>query len=208
MKIGARLRSRALFCGAAAGWFCAVFAGTTALARYKNAAGAQLQAPARWPVASSVVRSPGRSTLVLAVHPHCPCTRATLTELDRLLVRAGGRLEAVVLFVRPHGAPDGWENTDLWQRVASMSRARPVVDMGGVEAHRFRALTSGQASVYDERGSLLFSGGITPARGHEGDSAGRAYILAAVGGAHLEHPTAPVFGCALHSPSREELLEQ
>jgi hypothetical protein len=200
MKISSAVRSRALFCGATAAWLCAVFAGTTALMRYKNAAGAQVEPPSRWPQASSVVRAPGHATLVLAAHPHCPCTRASLTELDRLLARAAGRLEAAVLFVKPRGAPENWENTDLWQRVASMPRAKPILDVDGVEAHRFHALTSGQALVYDEAGNLLFSGGITPARGHEGDSAGRAYILAALGGAHLEHPTAPVFGCALDTP--------
>jgi hypothetical protein len=168
--------------------------------RYKNAAGAQLGAPLRWPQTSRIVRTPGHAMLVLAAHPHCPCTRATLTELDRLLVRADGRLEAAVLFVKPRGAPTGWEQTDLWERVAAMPRARPVLDVDGVEAHRFHALTSGQALVYDAAGKLLFSGGITPARGHEGDSAGRAYILAALGGARLEHPTAPVFGCALDTP--------
>jgi hypothetical protein len=200
MSSGGILRKRALFCGATAAWLCSVFAGTTALLRYKNAAGAQVEALSRWPQASRIARSPGHAILVLAAHPRCPCTRASLTELDRLLVRAGGRLEAVVLFVKPGGAPAGWEDTDLWRRVASMPRARPILDVDGVEAHRFGALTSGQALVYDEKGALLFSGGITPARGHEGDSAGRAYILAGLGGAHLEHATAPVFGCALDTP--------
>jgi hypothetical protein len=194
------LRSRVLFCAATAAWLCAVLAGTTGLMRYKNAAGAQLEPPSRWPQASSIVRTPGRATLVLAAHPHCPCTRATLNELDRLLVRADGRLEAAVLFVKPRGAPAGWEDTDLWRRVASMPRANALLDVDGVEAHRFHALTSGEVVVYDETGKLLFSGGITIARGHEGDSAGRAYILAALGGAQLAHPNAPVFGCALDTP--------
>jgi hypothetical protein len=202
MKVSTVLRSRAFFCGATVVWLCAVFAGTTAMMKYKTAASAQVDPPARWPQASSIVRTPGHAMLVLAAHPHCPCTRATLTELDRLLVRAEGRLEATVLFVKPAGAPAGWEKTDLWDRVATMPRAKPLLDVGGAEAHRFRALTSGLVVVYDESGKLLFSGGITAARGHEGDSAGRAYILAALGGAHLEHPTAPVFGCALDTPDK------
>lgn len=199
---------RALFASATATWLCAVFAGTTFLMRYKNAPGAQLEPLARWPAESTVSRVPGHAMLVLAAHPHCPCTRASLTELDRLLLRAGGRLRAVVLFVKPRGAPDGWENTDLWRRVERMPAARPLLDVDGVEAHRFRALTSGQTLVYGEDGTLLFSGGITAARGHEGDSAGRGLILAALEGARLEHPGAPVFGCALDSPENEGLREQ
>lgn len=200
MNLGGR-RSRALFASATtAAWLCAVFAGTTVLMRYKNAPGAQVEPPARWPAESTVARVPGHAMLVLVAHPHCPCTRASLTELDRLLLRAGGRLQAVVLFVKPRGAPDGWENTGLWRRVEQMPAARPLLDVEGVEAHRFRALTSGQTLVYGEEGNLLFSGGITAARGHEGDSAGRGLILAALEGTRLEHPRAPVFGCALDSP--------
>jgi hypothetical protein len=198
MKLG--LRSRGLLASATVIWLCAVFAGTTALMRYKNAAGAQIEPAAQWPTASAVPRARGHATLVLAAHPHCPCTRASVTELDRLLMRAGGRLQAVVLFVKPRGAPEGWEKGDLWTRVAAMPAAKPMLDVDGVEAHRFRALTSGQTVVYDDDGNLLFSGGITAARGHEGDSVGRGLILAALDGARLEHARAPVFGCALDTP--------
>jgi hypothetical protein len=200
MKMGGALRQRLFFCAATAAWLCAVFAGTAALLRYKSSAGAQRDAPARWPEESRLARVPAQATLVMAAHPHCPCTRASLTELDRLLSRARGRMHAVVLFVRPQGAAAGWEDTDLWRRARAMAGAQAVLDLEGAEAHRFQALTSGQTAVYDPEGKLLFSGGITAARGHEGDSVGRAYILAALDGTHLPHPNAPVFGCALDSP--------
>jgi hypothetical protein len=193
-------RGRLLFCAAIAVWLCVVFAGTAALMRYKNRAGAQLDAPSRWPAESRLVRLIGQATLVMAAHPQCPCTRASLNELDRLLSRLRGRMHAVVLLVTPRGAPAGWENTDLFQRARSMAGVQAVLDIEGVEARRFHALTSGQTAVYAADGTLLFSGGMTAARGHEGDSAGRAYILASLDGAHLPHPNAPVFGCALETP--------
>ena len=49
-------------------------------------------------------------------------------------------------------------------------------DDDGAEARRFGAETSGQTLLYDARGALAFSGGITGARGHAGDNAGRASL--------------------------------
>ena len=45
-----------------------------------------------------------------------------------------------------------------------------------------RSKTSGQVVVYDAKGALLFSGGITAARGHMGDNAGRDRITALLRG--------------------------
>ncbi len=53
-------------------------------------------------------------------------------------------------------------------------------DDDGAEAKRFGAETSGQTLLYDERGTLAFSGGITGSRGHAGDNAGRASLLALI----------------------------
>jgi hypothetical protein len=200
MSANPTVRRRLLFCAVVAVWLFAVSAGTAALMRYKNIAGAQLDAPARWPAASRLLRLPGQATLVMAAHPQCPCTRASLTELDRLLTRLHGRMHAIVLFVKPPGAPAGWEDTDLFHRARTLPDTQAVVDVDGVEAERFNALTSGLTLLYAADGRLLFSGGITAARGHEGDSVGREYILAALDGAHLPHPHAPVFGCALETP--------
>ena len=75
-----------------------------------------------------------------------------------------------------------------------------VVD-DGREARLFGAATSGQTMVYGRNGHLLFSGGITAARGHYGDNAGASAI-----GALLEQPTpqsgrkTAVYGCALFAP--------
>jgi hypothetical protein len=70
-------------------------------------------------------------------------------------------------------------------------------DVDGTEARRFGALTSGQVVVYDADGRLRFSGGITPARGHAGDNAGRSAIIALLEGASSASVETPVFGCSL-----------
>jgi hypothetical protein len=74
------------------------------------------------------------------------------------------------------------------------------IDEGGAEARRFGAATSGQALLYDAAGRLVFSGGITPARGHSGDSAGRDAIIRWVERGTAPQKSAFVFGCSLHDP--------
>jgi hypothetical protein len=49
-------------------------------------------------------------------------------------------------------------------------------DEDGAEAARFGAATSGQVLVYGRDGALVFSGGITAARGHFGDNEGSKAI--------------------------------
>ena len=83
-----------------------------------------------------------------------------------------------VVFLKPSSMPDGWEQTDLWKTAAALPNATVVRDDDGREAERFGAATSGQTMLYDARGSLLFSGGITGARAHAGDNAGRSAIVA------------------------------
>ena len=71
------------------------------------------------------------------------------------------------------------------------------LDEGGVEASRFGAATSGQAILYDGDGRLVFSGGITAARGHFGDNAGSQALARLLIDGMPSRPHTPVFGCAL-----------
>jgi hypothetical protein len=57
--------------------------------------------------------------------------------------------------------------------------------------------TSGQAFLYDAWGHLLFSGGITAARGHIGDNMGRRSVASLVSGKPSALTSTPVFGCPL-----------
>ena len=153
--------------------------------------------PSHWPEGSRIERSPGRATLVMLVHPQCPCSRASIAELAVLMTHLQGRLSAHVLFLQPASLPDDWTQTDLWESAAAIPGVEAIRDADGVEARRFDAATSGQVVLYDTTGKLLFSGGITPARGHSGGNSGRDAILALLGGSPSEWSETPVFGCAL-----------
>jgi hypothetical protein len=182
-------------------WLVATASGMSLMWDYEYSPGDPATAPARWPAASRLERSPDRATLVLMAHPHCPCTRASVRELEHVMARLEGRVTAHVLVVRPPDAPDGWEQTDLWRSAADIPGVDVVRDDDGVEMGRFGALTSGQVVLYDPSGRLLFAGGITASRGHEGDNVGRDAIVALVTGTDAAPRATPVFGCALTTPA-------
>jgi hypothetical protein len=185
---------------AAAVWLAGVGGGMAALWRYATVPGVAATPPAAWPRESRIRPGAGRATLVMLAHPQCPCTRASIGELDRLMAHVGDRLAAHVVLVAPAGAPDGWDATDLRRAAAAIPGVAVLRDAGGVEARTFRAATSGQVLLYDAAGRLRFSGGITAARGHAGDNAGRSAIEALLAGADPAARETPVFGCALLGP--------
>lgn len=178
-------------------WIATVLLGYALLFEYSVASGAGAQAPASWPPGGTVARDPSRPTLLLIAHPYCACTRASLAELSRLRTRLGDRVATKVLFALPPGLPRGWNASDLLAHARALEGVEVVLDPGGVEAARFGALTSGQVLLYSAGGELLFAGGITPTRGHQGPSVGRDRILALVEGLPVPRETSAVYGCAL-----------
>lgn len=189
-------KSRLILSTAGALWLLTIGAGTGALWGYESRPGPAAAAPDRWPAASRIKPS-GRATLVMSAHPRCPCTRASIGELAKLMTQAQGRVTAYVLFVRPPDFAAGWEQTDLWASAAAIPGVTPVRDDGGAEAGLFHAATSGQTALYDAAGRLLFSGGITRARGHAGDNAGLTAAVSLLTSGETEERGTPVFGCPL-----------
>lgn len=182
-------------------WVLALVAGFSLLWKYKMEPGGAEGAPAVWPPDSAISRSGDGATLVLFAHPHCPCTRASLAELARLMSRFRGQLSAAVIFLRPAGVGADWEDTDLRRQAAAIPGVTTVQDEAGVEAARFRATTSGATVLYDAGGRLIFSGGLTASRGHEGDSFGIRRISSLLRTGTADRRDAPVYGCSLgHRP--------
>jgi hypothetical protein len=178
-------------------WFAGVVAGLVMLASYDNTPGGAAAAPGRWPDGSALGRAKDGPTLVLVAHPHCSCTRTSIAELGEALARTRTQPRTYVLFVKPGGFEAGWEETDLWRRALALPAATLVRDDEGRESRRFGAVTSGTALLYDETGRLLFSGGITRARSHAGDSPGRRALVALLNREPAADAATHVFGCAL-----------
>ena len=190
-------KNRLILTAAGALWLLIIGAGIGLLWNYESTPGVAAATPGRWPSDSRIKPDADRATLVMLAHPHCPCTRASIGELARLMTQAQGRVTAYVLFVRPANFSDAWVQSELWASAAAIPGVTPVLDDDGIEAGRFHAATSGQTVLYDAAGHLLFSGGITSARGHAGDNAGRTAIVSLLTSDEAEERGTPVFGCPL-----------
>jgi hypothetical protein len=138
-----------------------------------------------------------KPTLVLFAHPHCPCTRASLHELAVLIAQTKNRVSAIVVFTIPDCVPAGWEQGDLWDSAKTIPGVHVIRDPGGREALRFDVEGSGHVLLYAPSGKLLFSGGITGPRGHEGDNVGRSAVVSFILEGHASITQTPVFGCSL-----------
>ncbi len=185
-------------------WFAAVVSGMALLWRYKSTPGEPAsRAPATWPEASRLSRTPGRATILVFAHPKCPCTRASIDELAVLMTQVGTVADARVTFFKPPATPDGWENTDTRRRAGELPGVDVVIDADGTEAASFGAKTSGETLVYDAQGKLLFHGGITSARGHAGDSSGRRRITELLLRGSTDKTTAPTFGCGFEERGKQ-----
>nr|WP_255713060.1 RedB [Rhodopirellula sp. JC740] len=140
-----------------------------------------------------------RPTVVFFYHPHCPCTRATVRTWERLIATSSTQPKIFAYAYRPADVNDQWVESDLTDAIRKLGDVDVIADAGGDACRRFGVTTSGHLLVYGVNGELKFSGGITSARGHEGESqAGSAFIkqinLQSTAQTHW-----PVFGCAVVS---------
>jgi len=183
-------------------WGLALLAGMGFLWRYKSIPGPAAVAPLAWPQVSRLPVVADKPTLVLFVHPECPCTRASLSELRELLSVYAGRVTVCVATLHLEDPPPGWDEEEVQDSVASLSGTTRFDDTQGREARLFGATTSGHAFLFGRDGRLLFSGGITAARGHAGHNPCEQILedalAAELGGRRSDEVAhAPVFGCAL-----------
>jgi hypothetical protein len=119
-----------------------------------------------------------------------------MNELAKVMARVSGKVSAYVLFVKPKEAPADWDDTELHQSATAIPGVTVLVDDGGAEAQRFGAETSGQTFLYDRSGALLFSGGITEARGHAGDNDGESALVRLANDQSGRFARTSVFGCS------------
>jgi hypothetical protein len=183
-------------------WVLLVGLGLWVLLDYESAPGSTGIVAKIWPPASPIHLAGDRLTLVVAAHPHCPCTRASIGELAQIMARAQGKVNAYVLFYKPEGAASGWEDTGLRRSAAAIPGVTVLSDPDGKEAQRLGAETSGHAFLFAPDGRLLFNGGITASRGHSGGNSGESSIIAIANKQGGDRQQTFVFGCALASPTK------
>lgn len=182
-------------------WVLAIGAGLLAMTRYESTSGRAGAAPHAWPDEIPLQTQSGRATLVMLAHPRCPCTRASIAELSELMAQEGSAITAYVLFYTPSPDDREWADSANWRSARAIPGVDVRADLHGTLARRFGASTSGQVFLYDQAGHLIFDGGITGARGHAGENAGRNSVIELVRRSHSEVRHTPVFGCPLLASS-------
>ncbi len=181
----------------AALWLIFVLGGAALLNLHATTPGQQKELSADWPLASRIARDTGGATFLVFVHPYCPCARTTLGELAAIMNSTEGHVTAHVVFVVPDGENPDWTRNELWQAAQAIPDVRIFVDYKAAEAKRFGARTSGLTLLFNERGTCLFSGGITASRGHAGQNSGRQAVVSCLAGVRREASCDPTFGCPL-----------
>ncbi len=179
-------------------WAATVCFGFAALLAYASSPGQLAVTAGHWPQESQLLLSNQQPTLLVFVHPACPCTRATLENLQKSLTTQTVKLQVVCLT-----PPDHYDRSELACNAALQSLkqqldAEHLFD-DGTEIANFAAATSGQCLLYSPSGTLIFSGGVTSSRGHLGGNAGLSTLLRQIHSPESDAEVFPVFGCSIQS---------
>lgn len=207
-------------------WLGAFAASARSLLHYEWTAGSMNAAPSQLPASTRTSNhllsghplsgepSASEGLLIVAVHPLCSCTRATLDELENSAATWHQPFHAVVLVYQ---AKSSGSASPVFKPAAYLSEAKQalnadlVLDAGGEQAARLGALTSGEILYYSAPNShgqrrLLFSGGVTAGRGMVGENGGiqaleqavrKTSAIASSSNQDSQEAHAPVYGCGL-----------
>lgn len=182
-------------------WALTVVGGAVILLRYSFSGNFPVQTLEHHSAVAFADSSDGTTRTGLQIfaflHPRCPCSRATVTQLARTSSRRGLTEKFQVVFFCPADKPDAWAQQELWQLASACSGLQCSIDHGGRRTAQFGVRTSGHVLAFDSDGRKVFSGGITPSRGHEGKCLG-SQLLEKICDGHLIAPVdLPVFGCEI-----------
>ena len=183
-------------------WVVAVLGGLVLLLNYEARPGFDASPPKKWPDNTQLQLAANGPTVLMFAHPHCPCTRASFNELQQVVSMCSDLAEFKLVAYHPTAANDEWGDSAILQRADMVPQVNTTWDLDGMEARRFRIRTSGHVVAYTADGCLVFSGGITAARGHEGANQGRRHLTDCLRSdlrlaGRLQSAAYPVYGCSL-----------
>jgi hypothetical protein len=179
-------------------WGASVVLGLHLLWKFQSTPGPQLAASApTWPTAAGFQAAPAGLTLLMFVHPRCPCTVASVGELRRVTRDLPHVPQIHLVILQPSQPDERWQNNELVQQAQQLPGSAVHWDQGGQLARLFGSSTSGQVLLYNAAGNCLFRGGVTDLRGQEGPSTeGHVLQRCIVSGLAADRHY-PVYGCAL-----------
>ena len=176
-------------------WGVSVVVGVAAMMRYRMTPGPGAIPPARLILSER----PAKAEMLVFLHPQCGCSMATVHEIQKIVSAAGTNLDLTLYFFRPSSQSEAWcRDTPLWRSAMTISGAHLLIDRDGSAARYYGAHCSGQVLLYASRdGNLVFSGGVTESRGHEGASAGGDSVVRYLRTGSAPLAKSEVYGCVL-----------
>jgi hypothetical protein len=178
-------------------WASLLFTGHLVLFEYEMTEGPLGNSKRIFPEKSSVQLTHGRQNIILFLHPACPCSAASVDEFHELIREGENDSVGKVVFFMPPDQESEWSLLPLISSVKRIPHVSVSYDTNGAQAELFGATTSGHVFIYDGRGILQFSGGITGSRGHTGDNKNLEIAKNTIIARSPKFATTPVFGCSL-----------
>ncbi len=180
----------------AVAWLAALSGGFLCLVNYSTKPAKNIDQLDCWPETTALAFGQGEYTLVMFVHPRCPCTKASLNQLERVIDRVGkDRVDLKIVVFRPAGKTADWSDTHLRKKAEQLT-ANVFDDLDAQEAKKFEVNTSGYLLCFNKEKQRIFGGGITGSRGHEGENRGADSIVCIMNRKPAEQRF-PVFGCQI-----------
>ncbi len=178
-------------------WLASVSYGLGFLYNYSLKPANMQQVLKNWPEESKIKFAKNQANLVLFLHPHCQCSEASLAELQKIQAQFHKKFKTHLVFILPEGTEQDWIHTKLWKKSQNLANTELIIDKSLQEAKVFASTSSGQVYLFNKERELIFLGGITSARGHQGDSIGNSAIKAYFRSGNMSVEKAPSFGCSL-----------
>ena len=181
-------------------WGVTVLSGMIAVTRHAGRVDVTRTLTANSSVADTSMLQP--HSVYLFINPACPCSRSSQINFERL--RVSNRDWNFYLVVVQRENYRASEIPGSLPFFDATTEATVVNDPGEI-SESLAAHTSGQVIVVDDQMQILFNGGITPARGHQGDCRGMLLVQQILRGESRSVEKSPVFGCALKVNRQESL---
>ncbi len=185
---------------AVSAWIVAIAAGFLAIQAHESTPGRAGAVPGSWPSGSPLPGASGRPEVVMAVHPKCSCSRASLAILGEVVGGSRSAARIRLLVYRPADTDACWSGDSLMQLASGIPGAEAVDDPGGAESRRFGLLTSGAVAAFDATGNLRFAGGLNDGRASTSSAAGAKSLADVLAGLVPETSDGDVFGCPIDNP--------
>lgn len=141
---------------------------------------------------------------LLFYHPHCPCTLATVRNWSRNC-HSTSDPQLLAFAYCPGSESSSWIDSPTTELLRKVPGVQVYLDRQGETCRNLGVRTSGHVLLYAANGQLLFSGGITPSRGHEGDCLALSSLLRKLAGEDQFESHWPVFGCPIVSTEEVRL---